>query len=74
MLTYPEIPQVFSSVNRNQLFIFLVGNVCTGLINMSVDTLNVNNLHGLMIICGYAFFIGGLARFFDLKLDLTVKL
>jgi phosphatidylinositol glycan class W len=46
-------PRIIEAVNRNQLFVFLVANVLTGLVNLTIDTLNQDDLSSLMILCCY---------------------
>ncbi|KAL3631365.1 hypothetical protein CASFOL_024349 [Castilleja foliolosa] len=57
--------------NRNLLASFLLGNVLTGLVNLSVDTLSVCSISALAILFAYAFvlsFAVGFADFFGIKL------
>ncbi|KAI9332038.1 GWT1-domain-containing protein [Zopfochytrium polystomum] len=37
------IPIILSSVNKNQLAVFLLANILTGLVNLSIDTLSVSD-------------------------------
>jgi phosphatidylinositol glycan class W len=53
-LIFPSpTPRIIEAVNRNQLFVFLIANVLTGLVNLTIDTLNQDNLSSLMILSCY---------------------
>ncbi|KAL3654441.1 hypothetical protein CASFOL_004122 [Castilleja foliolosa] len=57
--------------NRNLLASFLLANVLTGLVNLSVDTLSVSSISALAILFAYAFvlsFAVGFADFLGIKL------
>ena len=64
---------LFSAVNRNQLLVFLVANVVTGLINMSIDTLAYPDDLALRVILVYAFVVGAIAVLLH-SINLTIKL
>ena len=42
-----------SAINRNQLFLFLLSNVLTGLVNFSVDTINTSDATSVLILFFY---------------------
>ncbi|KAF9581694.1 Glucosaminyl phosphatidylinositol (GlcN-PI) nositol acylation protein [Lunasporangiospora selenospora] len=46
-------PTLIEAVNRNGLAVFLVANVLTGLVNLSIKTLYTQNYHALAILTGY---------------------
>ena len=46
-------PQIIQAVNTNQLFVFLVANVITGLVNLNLDTLNQHDLSAFIILLFY---------------------
>lgn len=46
---------LITAMNRNQLIFFLLSNVTTGLINLSVDTLHSNTLWALFLLNLYMF-------------------
>lgn len=57
--------------DRNLLGSFLLANIMTGLINMSVDTISTSSITALAILVGYAFILsilGGFAAFSGIKL------
>ncbi|KAL1531868.1 hypothetical protein AAHA92_31955 [Salvia divinorum] len=60
--------QAFS---RNMLASFLLANVLTGLVNLSIDTLSASSISALAILFVYAFvlcFVVGIADFLGMKL------
>lgn len=44
---------VLTAVNRNQLFLFLLGNVLTGLVNKSMYTIFASPLVSFAVMTGY---------------------
>ncbi|KAG5417378.1 GWT1 [Candida metapsilosis] len=46
--------ELLESVNNNGLLAFLLGNLLTGLINMSINTLEVSNTVAFLILIGYS--------------------
>ncbi|KAI5970440.1 GWT1 [Candida margitis] len=46
--------ELLEGVNNNGLFAFLLGNLLTGLINMSINTLEVSNTVAFLILIGYS--------------------
>lgn len=65
--------RVLEAFNRNGLVIFLVANLLTGLVNLTVPTLDVNNLQAMAILLGYGSVLTGLAVGLDLY-DISIKL
>lgn len=65
--------RVLRAINRNGLSIFLVANLLTGLVNMTVPTLDVGPLVALAILVGYASVITGVAVALDMY-NITLKL
>ncbi|KAF8558649.1 GWT1-domain-containing protein [Imleria badia] len=53
--TPQSAPALFEAINRNGLAIFLVANVATGLINLSVQTMYTPNVNAMLILIGYSF-------------------
>lgn len=45
---------VLDSINNNGLFIFLLGNLLTGLVNMSMNTLEADNTVSTLVLIGYS--------------------
>ena len=63
---------LFTKIAKNQLLFFLAGNVVTGLVNISIDTLRVGNFESFCIITVYMYFLCGLL-FLKTKLEPTKK-
>ncbi|KAK6132062.1 hypothetical protein DH2020_034198 [Rehmannia glutinosa] len=63
--------------DRNLLASFLLANVLTGLVNLSVDTLSVSPISALAILFGYAFILSfavGFADFLGIKLKFCLHI
>ncbi|GKY96553.1 hypothetical protein MPSEU_000614900 [Mayamaea pseudoterrestris] len=56
-----RVPLLFEAVNDNGLVMFVVANLLTGLINLSIDTLSVANEWALSILILYIHVVGGMA-------------
>lgn len=57
--------------NSNLLAAFLLANLLTGLVNLSVDTLSTSSIFALFILLAYAFTLSsltGLAKFYGIRL------
>ncbi|KAK2036392.1 GPI-anchored wall transfer protein 1 [Colletotrichum somersetense] len=65
--------RVLRAYNRNGLFLFLVANVLTGLINMTVPTLHVGPLAAMSILIAYSGAITGIALGLD-AYGISIKL
>ncbi len=52
-----HVPYSLEVINKNGLFIFLLANVTTGLINMNIDTLNADNVKSMAILTSYLLFL-----------------
>jgi len=64
--TTPSIvPPTFRAVNRNGMVAFLVANVCTGLVNLTIPTLETNDCAALAILLLYVAVVGVSARLVD---------
>jgi glucosaminylphosphatidylinositol acyltransferase len=68
-----HIPVLFQSVNRNQLALFLISNLMTGGVNLSVDTLSYSNGQALFVLFTYMFLAGTVSIVWN-ELDITIKL
>jgi len=57
-LLFKPVHSVFiQSINNNLLIIFLLANLMTGLINISINTLTVGEIYAFIILMGYTFLI-----------------
>jgi len=63
---------IAKSVNRNQLFIFLLGNILTGLINFSMKTIYATEQTAMTVIGSYTFVLALVALILDYK-NITIK-
>ncbi|KAL7754509.1 Glucosaminyl phosphatidylinositol (GlcN-PI) nositol acylation protein [Sorochytrium milnesiophthora] len=57
----PQPMQLLEAVNLNQLTVFLVANLLTGAVNMSIDTLAVSDLQAGAILAAYTTAVAVLA-------------
>lgn len=64
---------VLKAYNRNGLAIFLVANLFTGLINLTLDTLMMGRTTSMSILLSYAAIVSSLAMILD-SFDLSIKL
>ncbi|KAK5580417.1 hypothetical protein RB653_000434 [Dictyostelium firmibasis] len=60
------------SINRNQLFIFLLGNILTGLINFSMKTIYSPVEESIIVITSYTFGLCLISIILDYK-NITIK-
>ncbi|GMH80234.1 hypothetical protein TL16_g08458 [Triparma laevis f. inornata] len=66
---------IFESINRNGLVVFLLANLLTGAVNLSIDTLAVSNhVVAIEIVGVYMGVVCGVAVVLDKCFDLTLKL
>lgn len=65
--------KVLAAFNRNGLAIFLIANLLTGLVNLTVPTLHVSNIQAMGILVSYGAILTGIAVAFDMY-DISVKL
>ncbi|KYK57440.1 GPI-anchored wall transfer protein 1 [Drechmeria coniospora] len=65
--------RVLRAFNRNGLFIFLLANLMTGLVNMTVHTLDATPLLAVGILLAYTATLTGVALALD-HLDVSIKL
>jgi phosphatidylinositol glycan class W len=65
--------RILEAFNRNGLVVFLVANLLTGLVNLTVPTLHVGNLQAMGILLGYAAVVTGLAVGLDWW-DISIKM
>jgi phosphatidylinositol glycan class W len=65
--------RVLRAYNRNGLGVFLLANLLTGLVNMTVRTLDVGRIATMGILAGYMAVVTGVAVGLDMY-DITIKL
>jgi len=58
-------PIILTAINRHGLIIFVVSNLMTGMVNLSINTLAVGNAGALLILILYVVAIAGLALVLD---------
>ncbi|KAH7080097.1 GWT1-domain-containing protein [Paraphoma chrysanthemicola] len=64
---------VLYAFNRNGLAVFLVANLLTGVVNMTIPTLHLNFLQSMAILIAYTAAVTGVAVVLD-QYDRTIKL
>jgi phosphatidylinositol glycan class W len=64
---------VLYAFNRNGLAVFLVANLLTGLVNMTLPTLHVNVLQSMGVLIAYTAAVAGVAVVLD-KYNVSIKL
>lgn len=57
--------QIMTAFNKNGLAIFLLANLLTGAVNLSIPTLDVNTLQAMVVLVGYAAVLTGVALGLD---------
>ncbi|TAQ83661.1 hypothetical protein B7494_g8016 [Chlorociboria aeruginascens] len=65
--------RVLEAFNRNGLAIFLVANLLTGLVNLTIPTLHVSDIQAMGILLGYAAVLTGVAIGLD-AFDISIKI
>jgi len=65
--------KVLVAFNRNGLAIFLIANLLTGLVNMTVQTLDTGDVVATAILVGYAGVVTGVAVLLDMY-DISIKM
>jgi len=56
---------LYEAINRNQLAIFLLANIMTGLVNMSMQTIYASTFVSYVVLIIYSFAFSAVAVFFD---------
>jgi phosphatidylinositol glycan class W len=64
---------VLHAINRNGLAVFLLANLLTGLVNMTMPTLHMGIMETMAVLVGYIAVLAGVAIVLD-RLDVSVKL
>lgn len=57
--------RIMTALNKNGLAIFLIANLLTGAVNLSVHTLDMNTVQSISILIGYATVVTGIALGLD---------
>ena len=65
--------RILRSFNRNGLAIFLLANLLTGLVNLTLDTLSMSQAGAMAVLVGYAALLTGVAIALD-SWNLSIKL
>ena len=65
--------RVLKAFNRNGLAIFLLANLLTGLVNLTLDTLSMSQTMAMVVLVGYATLLTAVAVALDVW-DLSIKL
>lgn len=65
--------KVLAAFNRNGLAIFLIANLFTGLVNLTVPTLHIGNAQAMGILVIYGAILAGIALALDMY-DISIKL
>eukprot|EP00814_Leptocylindrus_danicus_P020495 CAMPEP_0116045140 /NCGR_PEP_ID=MMETSP0321-20121206/27426_1 /TAXON_ID=163516 /ORGANISM="Leptocylindrus danicus var. danicus, Strain B650" /LENGTH=327 /DNA_ID=CAMNT_0003526387 /DNA_START=148 /DNA_END=1131 /DNA_ORIENTATION=+ len=65
---------ILNAVNRNGLVMFLIANLMTGIVNLSMNTLEANDNVSITILFGYLCAVGLIALLLDKVLNVTFRL
>ncbi|THX14616.1 GPI-anchored wall transfer protein 1 [Aureobasidium pullulans] len=65
--------KVLNAFNRNGLAIFCLANVLTGLVNMTLPTLDMNDYQAMAVLISYMSILTGVGLFLDQR-NITIKL
>lgn len=68
-----EVPPIFNSVNRNGLIVFVVANLLTGLVNLSMNTLAASDQVALLVVFLYLCSVGCFSLMLDYFMSKYVK-
>ncbi|KAG5518770.1 hypothetical protein PMAC_002741 [Pneumocystis sp. 'macacae'] len=61
------VPLMLHCVSKNGLIVFLIANLMTGLVNSLINTLEVSNITGFLIMTVYGIILCGIAFIVDIK-------
>lgn len=50
---FPVCNEVLEAINYNQLPYFMISNLATGVVNLSMQTIFADNLTGFTVVCVY---------------------
>ena len=62
-----KVAESLESINSNGLFLFLLANVSTGLVNMSMVTIDASPIISLSVLLTYCFFVAAVSIFLHRK-------
>lgn len=65
--------RLLHAYNRNGLFVFLLANILTGLVNLGFDTIHMDDYRAVGILGAYAFILSAVAVLLD-RYNLSIKL
>jgi phosphatidylinositol glycan class W len=68
-----EVPPIFNAVNRHGLPVFVVANILTGLVNLSMNTLEASDAAAVLVVFLYLCTVGGFALVLDYGLSRISK-
>lgn len=54
----PVVPKILDAMNRNGLLAFVIANLLTGLVNLSMDTISTHHATAACILCVYMVAVG----------------
>lgn len=57
--------RIIEATNNNGLLAFLLGNVCTGLVNMSINTLECTDMQAFLVLVAYISGLSAILLFLD---------
>ena len=60
-------PPIFAAVNRHGLIVFILANLMTGAVNLSIDTLKVSDVTAIGVIVVYLCAVGAVGLILDYK-------
>ena len=66
-------PTLFRALNRNQLLVFLIANLMTGAVNLTINTLGIAVGKTFLILNSYSFIVGVVAEALDFW-DVSAKI
>ena len=68
-----EVPPIFNAVNRNGFIVFVVANLLTGLVNLSMNTLAASDPVALLVVFLYLCSVGCFSLILDYMMSNYVK-
>lgn len=68
-----KVPPIFNAVNRNGLLVFLIANLLTGMVNLSMNTLAASDQLALFVVFLYLCTVGGLSLIIEYVLSNYIK-